>query len=101
MERITHNPHSDECPDYGSAAFAPVRAALRAQNQIEEEAAKQLLVDAWRQQIDSEKEAWDRQVQEDNRLQAENDRVALEDEERQRAQKEQASANHGHTTVTL
>jgi len=89
MERINHNPHSDECPDYGSLAFTPVRAALRAQNNIEEEAAKQLLVDAWRQHNDVQKEAWDRQVQEDERLQAENDRVAQDEDERQRLQREQ------------
>jgi hypothetical protein len=89
MERINHNPYSDECPDYGSIAFTPVRAALRAQNNIEEAAATLVLVNAWRQHNDVLKEAWDRQVQEDERLQAENDRAAQDEDERQRLRREQ------------
>jgi len=89
MDRITRNPHSDTCPDYGSAAFAIVRAALIAQNNIDEAGATQLLADAWKQDNDSQKEAWDQQVQDDLRLQEETERLAHKEEDRQRAQREQ------------
>ena len=89
MEHITHNPNSDECPDYGSAAFAAVRTALIAQNNLDDEGAKQLLADAWKQDNNRMKEAWERQVQDNLHLQEEADCIAHEEEERQQTQKEQ------------
>src|ERR1700676_805254 len=89
MERITHNPHSDEPPNYNSAAFALVRTALMVPNDTDEEGANQLLIDAWKQDNDRLKEAWDAQVQDNLRIQEENDLAAREEEDRQRTQKEQ------------
>jgi hypothetical protein len=89
MEWITHNPHSDTCPDYGSVAFTVVQAALIAQNNIDKARATQLLADAWKQDNNSQKEAWDQQVHDDLHLQEETECLAHEEEDYQWVQKEQ------------
>ena len=77
MEHITHNPHSDEPPNYNSAAFALVQTTLMVQNNTDE-GANQLLLDAWKQDNDRLKEAWDAQAQDNLRIQEVIDLAACE-----------------------
>lgn len=86
MQRIERDPHLEVCPDFASDHYENFRALIVNAGATEEEAVAQL-TNAWQQENEVKKAAWNAQVEEDQQL-----LLAAEQQARQIQQEEQEAA---------
>ncbi|EIN13457.1 hypothetical protein PUNSTDRAFT_59665 [Punctularia strigosozonata HHB-11173 SS5] len=92
MPRIDANPHEQVAPNFSGAAFAACRRSMSNQDGLTDEQAAQALLDAWTNDINQEKAAWDRQVEEDREAARLAEKERLEREAAEKAEEEKEAA---------
>lgn len=80
MPRIERDPHLETPPDFASAHYDMLRTLLVNAGATEEDALTQI-TNAWQQENEARRAAWDHQVEEDQLAQEETDRLAREQEQ--------------------
>ena len=77
MPRIKRDPGLNICPDFASPHYGPLRNLLTGAGATEEEALTSL-TESWNQENQARREAWERQVEEDQQMADEVDHLARE-----------------------